>query len=339
MAQQTGFNLQPYTHLYVDTAVQVVNAAASQTIGVRRAVVDSVGSIRLARYVPVTSEKIIVTTPQNDVVGYAYMADKEQHIVYEVGGAVHPSHWGQGIGTRLLEWAEQRARLLSDSAPVGVKTVLQTNLYETEPEAIQLFTRNGYTKVREWLHLVVELNAPPLLPVCPDGLYLREMDLENDWGIVGPALDEAFADHWGTILLPASEALLSEEEEAPVNDVPQDETYSNTPGFCYVLMDGDVVAGGVLCNAKLVERSDTGRIGSVFVCAPYRRQGAGRALMLTAFHAFWQHGIRRIITDTDADSFTEAPKFYTHLGMRWYRREFLYEKEMRPGKEVRRLRV
>jgi mycothiol synthase len=92
-----------------------------------------------------------------------------------------------------------------------------------------------------------------------------------------------------------------------------------------------------LCNAKLVERDDTGRVGSMFVRPPYRRQGIGRALMLSAFQAFWQRGVRRVILDTDTHSFTAAPRFYAHLGMRPYRWEFLYEKEVRPGKEVRRL--
>jgi hypothetical protein len=60
--------------------------------------------------------------------------------------------------------------------------------------------------------------------------------------------------------------------------------------------------------------------------------------MLAAFHAFWKNGFRRVITDTDSKSFTEAPKLYTSLGMKPYRREFTYEKEIRAGREVRLLR-
>jgi GNAT superfamily N-acetyltransferase len=71
----------------------------------------------------------------------------------------------------------------------------------------------------------------------------------------------------------------------------------------------------------------------------YRRRGIGGALLLTAFQAFWRHGVRRIMLDTDAQSFTNAPLFYRALGMRQYRREWLYEKELQPGREVRRLTV
>ncbi len=149
-------------------------------------------------------------------------------------------------------------------------------------------------------------------------------------------MDEAFADHWGTIALSSSDTPPTE-EPAQESDEPEDVSYSNSPGFCFVVLTGNTVVGGILCNAKLVERSDTGRVGSVFVRPNYRRQGLGRALMLTAFAAFWQRGVQRIVLDTDAESFTPAPRFYADLGMRLYRREFLYEKEVRPGQEVRRL--
>ncbi len=94
---------------------------------------------------------------------------------------------------------------------------------------------------------------------------------------------------------------------------------------------------GILCDAKLVERSDTGRAGSMFVRPRYRRQGIARMLMLASFEAFWKNGFRRVITDTDAKSFTEAPKLYKGLGMKPNRSEFTYEKQIRAGKEERRL--
>lgn len=69
----------------------------------------------------------------------------------------------------------------------------------------------------------------------------------------------------------------------------------------------------------------------------FRRRGIARALMLVAFNAFWEIGHTHIITDTDAETLPSAPKVYVSLGMQLYRREFLYEKEIRPGIEVRQL--
>lgn len=331
------YNLRPYTSSDVQAAVDVVNASSRWTVGFPRAVVDAVGNLRLARYVPLSGAKTMAVNSLGEVVGYAYVADKENGIVTEVGGGVHPDHWGQGIGQLLLAWADERAKILSDNAPAGVRCVLQSNLFEAEAQAIKLFTDSGYIKMREWVHMELELSETPVIQTLPENMTLREMDLDNDWDIVGPAMDEAFADHWGSIP-PSSVKETPEEIQDDENDedeTPTDDSFSNAPGYCFIILDGEKVAGGTLCNAKLVERQDAGRIGSVFVRREYRRRGIGQILMKTAFNAFWQNGVKHIILDTDSESFSHSTKFYDGLGMKPYRHEFLYEKEIRPGKEIR----
>ena len=135
------------------------------------------------------------------------------------------------------------------------------------------------------------------------------------------------ADHWGTIVRASDDADDADDNDDK-QDIPVDRSYSNAPGVCFIAQTDDTVVGGILCNAKLAERDDTGRVGSMFVRPEYRRQGIGRALILTAFQAFWRRGVRRITLDTDARSFTAAPSFYTHVGMRPYRQEYLYEREI-----------
>jgi mycothiol synthase len=334
-----SFQLRAFTPADSLEVVDLINAESARTVGFPRAMVDAVGNIRHHRYVPLNSEKVVAVDAQNRVIGYAYLADRDSSVVLETGGAVHPDHWGRGIGQALLAWAEEQARILSEQAPAGVRTVLQVNLFENEPTAIQRFADSGYSKVREWTHMELLMDAAPAIPSLADDFILREMDVDNDWDIVGPAMDDAFADHWGTI--PAGEIALAEEEDdqddSDGDDEPSDDSFSNAPGYCFIVLEGDTVAGGVLCNAKLVERNDTGRVGSVFVRGAYRRRKIGQALMQTAFQAFWEKGIQRIILDTDSESFSQSRVFYSGLGMKPYRREFLYEKEICPGREVRRL--
>jgi GNAT superfamily N-acetyltransferase len=334
-----NYTLRPYKPSDARAAADLINASAAKTMGVPRAVVDAVGNLWAYRFVPFSSQKVVVMDRGGSIVGYAYFTSEDDHITSETGCSVHPDHWHKGIAQALLAWAERLAKEASSKAPSGVRTVLQTSLYEAEHDSIQLFIDHGYTPVREWVHLVLEMNQPPVVPAVASPLTLREMDLENDWDLVDPAMDEAYADHWGAIP-PGSYESVEQWPETRVDDeddTPEDSSYSNAPGYCFVVQDGDVVAGGILCNAKLVERVDTGRVGSLFVRPRYRRQGIARALMLAAFHAFWKNGFRRVITDTDSKSFTEAPKLYTSLGMKPYRREFTYEKEIRAGREVRLL--
>jgi mycothiol synthase len=331
------FQLRPYNSTDANAVVDLINKASMRTPGFLRAIVDAVGNIRHQRYVPVSSAKVVAVNDQDEIVGYAYLADKENGIVTETGGAVHPSYWRQGIGQALLAWAEEDARGLSEQAPGEVRTVLQVNLFENEISAIRLFSELGYAKVREWTHMELLMGNPFSAPSLPDGLVLREMDLNNDWDIVGPAMDDAFADHWGAILLPVEEE--AQEEDVDDNDTPSDESFSNAPGYCFLVLDGGTVAGGILCNARLVERNDTGRVGSVFIRRAYRRKKIGSVLMKAAFNAFWKSGVKRVILDTDSESFSDSTKFYSGLGMKPYRREFLFEKDIRPGREVRRLEV
>jgi mycothiol synthase len=322
--------------------VDLINANSLHFTSIRRAVVDAVGQVRLIRYVPPSAEKVVALDGDSRVVGYAYLADRDQSILYETGGSVHPAYHGLGVGSLLLDWAQERTVELSRSAPPGIKTVLQANVFEAESSTKQLFESAGFAHIRDWLHFEINLTTLPPMPVIPPGISLHVMDLANDWDLVGPAMEEAFSDHWGTIALPTAsegrfDAVDVENVDEVVDELLEDETYSNAPGFCFYARAGSQVVGGVLCNVKLVEREDTGRVGSLFVRPAYRRQGLGQALMHEAFRTFWQHGLRRVILDTDAESFTAAPRFYTRLGMRVYRRERLYEKTIRNGVEARRL--
>lgn len=338
--KRSRHHVRPYNRADAQAVVDVINAASAREPGFRRAAVDAVGEVRYHRYVPPSADKVVACTDTTEVIGFAYVADKEHSIVLETGGAVRPEHWGQGVGTALIQWAEERALAVSNRAPAGVRTVLQVNLFENETAAIRLFSDAGYVEVREWTHMELQMEQPFPPPMLTDGLVLREMDLENDWDIVGPAMEDAFTDHWGAI--PFSELEQEQEveeepsgQEAP--DSPIDDSYSNAPGYCFMALDGDTVAGGILCNARLVERNDTGRVGSVFVRRAYRRRRIGHALMQTAINAFWKSGVRRVVLDTDSESFSQSAKFYSGLGMKPYRREFLFEKEIRPGRDVRRL--
>ncbi|MBL8100984.1 MAG: GNAT family N-acetyltransferase [Anaerolineales bacterium] len=321
------YTIREYRYTDVHAVVDMLNAG-----GHSRAVVDGAWNVRLIRYVPVTSKKAVAENRQGKIIGYAYVADKENSFIVETGGGVHPEYLNQGIGSILLNWAQEEAVRINQNAPAGVKCVLQANIFEGESEAIKLFEAEGFSKVREWAHYEIHLNDEPIKVALPEGMSICSFDLDNDWELVGPVMDAAFTDHWASYSLPQMEAEQEELEEAP-----QDFSYSNSEGYCFIMRAGDEIAGGILCNAKLVEHKNTGRIGSVFVHPNYRRRGVGKALMLAAFSAFHQNNVRRIILDTDSQSFTDSSKFYTSLGMNIYRREFLYEKETRTGREIRRL--
>jgi mycothiol synthase len=88
-----------------------------------------------------------------------------------------------------------------------------------------------------------------------------------------------------------------------------------------------------LCNATTVEFPEAGYIGSLSVCRPWRQRGIGSALILQALNEFFEQGTRRALTDTDGDGLTKAYNLYQKAGMKIFRREHVFEKTIRPGRD------
>lgn len=341
-----NYTLRTYQPSDAQHVVAMLNANRENP----RAIVDGVGNIRLIRYVPFSSSKAVVENEKGQIVGYAYVADKENSFVFETGGGVHPEHWNTGVGSMLIEWAKNETTRLIKNAPKGLRAlraVLQVNIFETEHETIKLFEHADFEKVRTWAHYEMQLTNTFDLS---SNIKIREFDLDSDddWELLSPVQDAAFMEHWGAYSFSPNEsyALETEADESKAEETNQikneiepviDSSYSNAQGYCFITFINNEVAGGILCNAKLVEFQNTGRVGSVFTHPKFHRQGVGRNLMHAAFNAFYKHGMKRVILDTDSQSFTDSAKFYTSFGMKIYRQEFLYEKEIRAGKEIRRL--
>ena len=297
---------------------RAVNAHSVAAIGTRRALVDDRGALRLAHYVPGDAAWTIIDGCA------AFHTSESPHVVHEIGVF--------GNERRLVEWAEDQARASLPLAPAGARVVIQSIVLEEEEPSRSLLEAADYAVVRTWTHLEIELDASPLEPVWPDGISVRPFDQQHDWPAVGAALDEAFVDHWGYVAADEPDS----DEDAEDEDA-EDDPYSNSRDFCFVAWAEDVIAGVLLGNERTVEWPESGKVGSVSVRRPFRRQGLATALLLHAFTAFHRRGVRRVITDTDSESFTAGPVLYERVGMRQYRRELVYEKELRSGRELRAL--
>lgn len=336
-----SISLRPATPQDNAAIAAVINANSLDVSGTKRALIDQNGQLRVAYNIPSFAEKVVAVTSSGRIVGFLYHSTSSPYVIHAFGGAVHPDYHRQGIGTMLLQWARQRGSEFLQLAPDGAKVVLTTLLFEQDHLAQTLFRYQGYRPVREWVHFETRMAQCPSMPVLPDGITIRQMDQSHDWPAVGDALEEAFRDHWGemkptpdAVEAPAVE-LDDEDTEAEEDD--EDDPYFNSRAFCFVAWDGDQVAGSCLGNESAIEWPDSGKIGSLSVRRPYRRLGIGRALTLYALGRFYEQGIQRVITDTDANGFTGAYRLYQQAGMHIYRREVTYEKELRPGKELRLL--
>ena len=270
-------------------------------------------------------------------IAYAEISSGFPYVLYEMAGAVHPDYRGQGLGTRLINWAEERANQTVDRAPQGTAVFLHNSLFDSNAPGRALFAGQGYEDARQFVYLQIFMAERPPQPDFPPGIDVRPLQ-SRDWSKLGPAMSEAFKDHWAVVDDAGEEPEAEPDRPNPREKDPGafNSDYFNSPTLCFVAWDGDEVVGAALCNKTTVEFPGSGYLGSLSIRPRWRRMGVGRGLTLHALRAFYDQGITHVLTDTDGDSLTGAYRVYLNAGMAIFRQEHVYEKCIRPGRDLLR---
>lgn len=240
------------------------------------------------------------------VVGYGTVELDESGRL-RTDGYVHPDHFGRGIGTRIVELAERRAGELEAA------TVVQNGVLHADAAACALLEGRGYTRVRSFMRMVVDLPAAPPEPVA--GIDVATFRPGLDDVAVHGAIEEAFAQEWGH-----RPETLAEWQARKFDDPRFD------PSLWFVARDGDEVAGVANCTWK---QFDMGFVNGLAVRPAWRRRGIGRMLLLTALQAFAARGETRGGLGVDAQNPTDAVRLYEQAGMRQAWRADIYELPLR----------
>ena len=217
-------------------------------------------------------------------------------------GIVHPRAKGRGLGTELLERNERRARERE------VPRIHQFAL-GADPAAHELLKRHGYTDVRHFYEMAIELAAPPELTEIPVETYTEE-----DARAFHHAIDEAFQDHWEHHSI-AFDEWWERHTSKPDYD----------PSLWFLIRDGDELAA--------VVRNEGGRTGGGYVAAigvrrPWRGKGYAKALLLRTFKEFYDRGQTRVTLGVDASSPTGATHLYERVGMHVEQENIVFEKTL-----------
>ncbi|HEX6022934.1 MAG TPA: GNAT family N-acetyltransferase [Solirubrobacter sp.] len=237
------------------------------------------------------------------VVGYG--AVRERGDTWEVEGYVHPRALGRGIGTLIA------ARLEEEAASGGAQRI-HNSVLEADSAARALLESLGYTAVRVFREMRIELDGPPPPPVWPDGLRVVAIDPERDAHAFHAAHQEAFADHWG---------FTPRDFDAWAESTLRSERFD--PRLWCVVRDGDEIAAGAISTA---DTYGGGFVQSLFTRRSWRRRGVGEALLRDAFTRFWERGERSIGLGVDAAGDTGAFRLYERAGMRPALGWVIYEK-------------
>jgi ribosomal protein S18 acetylase RimI-like enzyme len=221
-------------------------------------------------------------------------------------GIVAQGRKGRGLGTRIVDTGEARA------GERGAARV-QTFGLEQDAAAAKLFGLHGFTVVRRFYEMAIDLQAPPVVPELPEGFTLERFRTE-DARPYYEALDASFQDHWEYHSV-GFDRWWEEKQRAHDFD----------PTLWFLVRDGEEIAG-VIRNDP--ERNGGGYVGAIGVQRVWRGKGVGRALLLRTFAEFYSRGVSRVTLGVDAQNPTGATKLYESVGMTTENAAAVYEKAL-----------
>lgn len=253
------------------------------------------------------------------IVGYATCGGEGMFSGIDTEGYVHPEREGDGIGTALIRWTEERAADFVSLAPDGARVAIQnpTNVYNAE--ATELLAGLGYDLARQFWRMRIDLPGAPLVSTPPDGITFRQVVDDSDERRVWEATVESFADHWGHRARPF------EEWAKP------SKRHGHDPSLWWMALDGDNVVGALV---GYVMPGDEGWIKDVGVRPSWRRRGIAVALLERSFGSFYSRGVKSVALGVDSQNQTGATHLYERAGMSVVRGFAIFEKELRAGERI-----
>jgi GNAT superfamily N-acetyltransferase len=273
---------------------QLIAAAETGWHGRTEAVPDQVAADLSRPELDLARDTLLLHTPDGDLAGWAWL-----HLGKRAQIVVHPSYLGQGIGTRLLDWAEQRAR------EVGTDWfALAVDDADTAGTAL-LKSRGADVLATNWLlERPITAAAPGPLPA---GLRVATYDAARAHD-VHELIEDAFSG-----FQPRRKPF----EEWALLTVERDTFRPDATTLAYA---GDELVGVAL--ALDLPGTGDGYIEQVAVRADQRNKGLARAMLDETSAAFQRIGRHSLMLWTHSG--TGALAMYQRLGLRVRRSTRVY---------------
>ena len=271
----------------------------------------------------------LVFAPNGELVGYVEVWNNAKSTTHlELWGRLDPNYEDLGIGTWMLQWAEQRALQALPNVPAKLRFAPHVGTYRQAEKAKKLFEDMGYQHIRSTYHMLIEMDAPVPEAQFPAGIIIRTYNPETDAEAAYRAEKEAFRDHFGSVEEPFDEGLkrwrYSREHDG------------FDPTLYFLAIDGPSgeIAGVNFCRSQSFYDPERGWVRSLGVRRSWRKRGIGLALLRHSFNEFYRRGKRKVGLGVDAQNLTGALRLYEGAGMHVEQAYDYYEKELRPGIEI-----
>lgn len=266
----------------------------------------------------IESDTWCMLAPDGSLAAYGEVTDFGSGKI-RADGYVHPEHRGKGLGTALARRMEARARELVGQTPDGAQVSLSNGVLQLDTAAAALLERDGYIMSRVFLEMRITLSEPPATPTLPAGLRLRAFIPGQDERAVFDTVEAAFADHWDYVPRQFEEWL----------------GHTQRPEFDPALwLLAETEDGAIAAVALGTLRADHGYIDDVATLRAWRKRGLASALLRASFRVFWEHGMRVVALNVDAQNPTGATRVYEAAGMATAMSAAFYRKILREGVDL-----
>jgi mycothiol synthase len=327
MALQEGFSIRPAQMSDLEAVVALMNICSMKVIGRTDDSADDIGADWQMPGFDQAQSQRVVTTPGGQIIGFADVRDYPRPSYPFLDIYVHPDYETMGIADVLVEWGEERARTAVTKVPADARVAMQAAGYEQDHWYKSVLEKTGMQPIRHHWRMDIVLTEPPLPPKWPAGITVRTMIPGQDERKVLETSRAAFRDHWGHVEQPFEEHFerwwYRWQHEGEFD-----------PSLWFLAMDGAEIAGISLCKPRSPGDENTGWVSTLGVRREYRRKGLGMALLLHSFQAFYRLGKERVGLGVDAGSLTGATRLYEKAGMSVVMQIDIYEKELRPGRDL-----
>jgi mycothiol synthase len=235
---------------------------------------------------------------------------RDRHVVHSIEVWVRPAARRRGIGGRLLDWAESRAREAVGAGAGGSRDlphVLSMDTGVHVPAAMAFAEASGYVPVRYFFVMHRDLGQPIDDVPMPQGLETRPVTPDQHRRI-WDADEEAFRDHWEA-------SVRGEADFVRFFDNPDIDT-----SMWQVAWDGDEVAGSVVNGIYPGENAalgvEIGWLDHVSVRRPWRGRGLAGALIARSLRVLRDRGMAFAALGVDAENPTGALAVYERQGFK-----------------------
>lgn len=223
-----------------------------------------------------------------------------------VQGGVHPAWQGHGLGSTVLQWAENRSLELARAAMPEVAPTYFTEAVDSATAANNLLMGAGYSEARYWFDMVNDLTGSFTVDARTSAIT---PELAEE---VRLAHNDAFATHWGSGPVAAQEWQRRAASPAYRPDLSR-----------IVVKDGRVLAYAVVTNAV----DGHAYFDLIGVRGEAQGQGLGRAVLTSALAAIQATGeFTSAGLDVDADNPSGAGALYRKHGFSPAARKITWQK-------------